>query len=222
MQPQSGRLFTFCNAHTVNLARCSAEFAGALRSMTLFNDGFGLDIASRILHARSFPTNLNGTDFTPALLAHLQPGIRVYLLGSTDDVAETALRSLASRFPSLAFCGFSHGFFAADQGEEVAESIARAAPDLVLVGMGQPRQELWALKFGRATGATLLCVGAYLDFASGRFSRAPILIRRLRLEWAYRLLLEPRRLWKRYLVGNFSFLFYVLKLRLRGNVDSFL
>lgn len=222
VQRGSGHLFAFCNAHTVNLARSSAQFARALRTITLFNDGVGVDIASRLLHAQPFPANLNGTDFTPALLARLQPGARVYLLGSTAEVAEAAMRSLATRFPQLVFCGLSHGFFDADQGEVVAKTIASAAPDLVLVGMGQPRQELWALTYGRSTGATLLCVGAYLDFAAGRFSRAPNLLRWLRLEWLYRLMLEPRRLWKRYLVGNPSFLLYVLKLRRRGNVDSFL
>jgi len=221
VQRRSGQLFTFCNAHTLNLARSSTEFARALRSMTLFNDGFGVDIASRILHAQPFRANLNGTDFTPAVLAHLPPGTRVYLLGSTAEVVEVALRSLASGFPQLVFCGCNHGYYAPEQVDLVADDIARAGPDLVLVGMGQPRQELWALRHGQATGATLLCVGAYLDFAAGRFKRAPILLRRLRLEWLFRLFLEPRRLWKRYLVGNVTFLLYVLRLRFRGNIDNF-
>ena len=217
---RAGRLFGFCNAHTVNLARSSSEFARTLGGMCLFNDGIGVELASRLLHAQPFPVNLNGTDFTPAVLGRLRPGTRVYLLGSTADVAASATRLLSDRFPQLVLCGHNHGFFAPEQESAVAEHIARLAPDLILVGMGQPRQEFWAVKHGPSTGATLLCVGAYLDFAAGRFTRAPAAMRQLRVEWLFRLFLEPRRLWKRYVIGNTTFLLHVLRLRVLGNVDN--
>jgi exopolysaccharide biosynthesis WecB/TagA/CpsF family protein len=87
----------------------------------------------------------------------------------------------------------------------------------VLVGMGQPRQELWTFENAESTDATFLCIGAYLDFAAGIIPRAPAWIRSLRMEWAFRLANEPRRLAGRYLLGNATFLVYIAKLRIFGN-----
>lgn len=208
------RIFGFCNAHTVNLARSSAQLRDALDAMTIFNDGVGVDIASRVLHSKRFPENLNGTDLTPAVLSRLPSGTRVFLLGSTPAVLTRALSALSLSFPHIAFCGSMHGFFQKEEGKLVAERISKSGAKLVLVGMGQPRQELWAVANCELTGANLLCVGAYLDFAAGRFPRAPSVTRKLRLEWLFRLSLEPRRLWRRYLLGNISFLLHIMRLRL--------
>ncbi|MCL6730131.1 WecB/TagA/CpsF family glycosyltransferase [Sphingomonas hankyongi] len=187
--------------------------------MIIFNDGLGVDIAGRLLYSQGFPENLNGTDLTPAILSQLAPGTRIFLLGSTAEVLADALRSLSALFPHLNLCGSLHGFFQEDQNQPIADQIRKSAADLVLVGMGQPRQELWAVRHGVSTGATLLCIGAYLDFAAGRFSRAPAILRKLRLEWLFRLALEPRRLWRRYLVGNLTFLWHIILLRCRNLID---
>jgi exopolysaccharide biosynthesis WecB/TagA/CpsF family protein len=210
----SQKVFGFCNAHTVNLAFALPEFADALRAMTLFNDGVGVSIASRVLHAQPFVENLNGTDLIPDLLCRLPPGTRIFLLGTRRDVLSAACEALSASFPQLEICGSHDGFFSPGQGKAIAAETGDLQAQLVLVGMGQPRQELWAVHHGISSGATLLCVGAYLDFAAGRFARAPALIRRMRLEWLFRLVLEPKRLWRRYLIGNAAFLCHVARLRL--------
>jgi exopolysaccharide biosynthesis WecB/TagA/CpsF family protein len=211
---QSG-VFGFANAHSVNLARRLPAFAEALRQVTVFNDGIGIELAARILTGERLPANLNGTDLTPALLAVLPAGTRVYLLGSPPGVAEAARAVFAERFPALDFVGARDGFFGEGEGAAVAAHIAETGAQLVIVGMGQPRQEFWATRYAESTGAVALCAGAILDFTAGRFQRAPGWVQAARLEWAYRLALEPRRLAQRYLVGNASFLAHVLLQRYR-------
>ncbi|RYF35508.1 MAG: glycosyltransferase [Comamonadaceae bacterium] len=207
---KSCRVFAFCNMHTFNLARRSSSLAQALGKATVFNDGLGIDIASRILFGSKFPENLNGTDLTPALLARFGQPVSIYLVGSAPGVAESAAEALATRFPAVTIAGCQHGFFDASEDNRVADEIRAANADLVLVGMGNPRQELWATNISERAGAVVLCVGAYIDFAAGRFSRAPAWVRRLRCEWAYRLVLEPSRMWRRYFGGAPPFLLSVL------------
>jgi exopolysaccharide biosynthesis WecB/TagA/CpsF family protein len=217
----SGRLgiWGFCNAHTANIARSNAEFAAALQQMTIFNDGVGVDLASRSLYGTAFPDNLNGTDLTPRLLDGLPTGTPVYLLGSPPGVAEQAAAALEGSH-GISVVGTHHGFFAADEEEEIVAAIRDSGARLVLVGMGNPRQEMWAARHSRAIKVPLLCVGAFLDFSAGRISRAPALMRAMRVEWIYRLILEPRRMAKRYVTGNLSFLFAVLCQRLaQGSHD---
>jgi N-acetylglucosaminyldiphosphoundecaprenol N-acetyl-beta-D-mannosaminyltransferase len=112
----------------------------------------------------------------------------------------------------------SSGYFATEaDAEAVAQRIAALGRVLVLVGMGSPRQEQWSWKYLRnCAGATVLTVGGLFDFYSGRIRRAPIFWRDAGMEWVWRMLQEPRRLAKRYLVGNPLFLALALEQRLRG------
>jgi len=210
------QLVTFCNAHTVNLAARDDDFVNALESFLTFNDGIGVDLASRILYGQPFPCNLAGTDFVPALLDRAAPGLRIFLLGSAAGVAEKAGYNLQKRFPGHAVVGTHDGFFSAAEAKGVVAKVRASSPDLVLVGMGQPRQELWSLEHLGEVPAVTICVGALLDFTAGRVRRAPRWIRAVRLEWLYRLALEPRRLGRRYLVGNVVFLARVVRDRARG------
>lgn len=199
------QLVAFANAHTVNLAARDEAYARVLNDALLLNDGVGVDIASRVLHGEPFPQNLCGTDLIPMLLDAAETPLRIFLLGSAPGTAERAGTELNRRYGHL-IVGTHHGFFAGTDEEGVADSIAQADPDLVLVGMGQPRQEIWARRyFERFSGATI-CVGAFLDFTAGVFPRAPAWLQRWRLEWAYRLYREPRRLAGRYMIGNVQFL----------------
>ena len=176
-----GSIFAFCNAHTVNTGYSSAEFVSAVDEATLFNDGVGVDLASTILYGQRFPANLNGTDLTPRMLEGLPPGTRIFLLGSVPGVAMIAQQKLSTLHPTLRFVGAEDGFFSRDAEQELARKIVAAESQLVLIGMGQPRQELWAARNQDPIGAVLLCVGAFLDFTAGEVRRAPNWIRRLRL-----------------------------------------
>jgi len=200
------RLVTFCNAHTVNLASRDQRLREALDTALVLNDGVGLDIASRALFGASFPQNLNGTDFVPHVLTSAAAPLRVYLVGAAPDVAEAAARELRRRNPELEIAGTTHGYFSEDQSPAVVQAIKDSGANLVLVAMGQPRQEIWAARHFREIAGPTICVGALLDFLAGRVPRAPVWIREHRIEWAFRLLKEPRRLGRRYLIGNAEFL----------------
>ena len=197
---------TFCNAHTVNLASRDSKLRDALAGATVLNDGVGLDMASRTLFGAAFPQNLNGTDFVPHVLACADMPLRVYLVGGARDVAEAAGRELCRRGPGIEVVGTTHGYFEDGESGAIVEAIRRSGANLVLVAMGQPRQEIWAARHYRDIAGPTICVGALLDFLAGRVPRAPLWVRERRVEWAFRLMNEPRRLARRYVVGNAAFL----------------
>lgn len=213
-------IFAFCNAHSVNVARGNRAFATALRGMTVFNDGIGLEIASRMVHGRSFPANLNGTDLTPRLLKSLPQPTRIFLLGSPPGIAEQAGRMIAERYPHAEVVGTQHGFFATQDAPALAERIRDSRAQLVLVGMGQPRQEFWAAEWTDRIGVVTCCIGAFLDFTAGAVTRAPGWAQRYGVEWAYRLGQEPRRLLHRYVWGNPSFLLSMTGVAIRHRLSS--
>ncbi|WP_119422662.1 WecB/TagA/CpsF family glycosyltransferase [Desertibaculum subflavum] len=211
-------IVAFLNSHAANIAARDGELRHSLRRATVLNDGIGLDLASRILFGRAFPANLNGTDFVPAYLARTRHRHRMFLLGARPDVAAAAAERFADRFPQHEVVGWQHGYFPDDEGSAIAQQIRDSGADLVLVALGNPRQEIWAARHFAATGARLaFCVGALFDFAAGAVPRAPLWIRRLRAEWIFRLAIEPRRMWRRYLIGNVAFLARVLRQRARRN-----
>jgi exopolysaccharide biosynthesis WecB/TagA/CpsF family protein len=205
----------FCNAHTANTAWRDDVFQHALQGFTVLPDGVGVDMAARWLSGRRFEANLNGTDFVPALLASSPAPLRVAMIGGKPGVAERAAQSLSRIDPRHRFGPTLHGFADASATQAWLAALAKAPVDVILVAMGNPRQELWiAENVTSAHGTIAIGVGALFDFAAGDVSRAPEIVRRLRLEWAYRLAQEPRRLFKRYVVGNPLFMIRVLAVKL--------
>jgi alpha-1,3-mannosyltransferase len=209
----------FANAHTLNLATRNAAFRYALLTRFLvLNDGVGIDIASRWKFGSNFPDNLNGTDFVPHFLGTTRHRLRIFLVGSQPKVVSEAARRFAVTWPRHRIVGTCDGFFRDEaQIEELCKKIREAEADVLLVGLGNPMQELWITKYGPTTGAKLqIGVGALFDFTSGEIPRAPMWMRRLRCEWTYRLAREPRRLFSRYVVGNVIFLGHALGDRRAG------
>lgn len=194
------------NAHTVNLAARDPGLRSAMNRATVLNDGIGADMASWLLYRARFPSNLNGTDLIPKLLERLDRGTPIFLLGATEPNVRKAADIIEERYPHLRVVGHRSGYFFRDEEEAVGQAITASGARLVLVGMGQPRQELWAERNFEKLGVVAVCVGAFLDFTAQAVPRAPQLWRKLRIEWVFRLLQEPRRLAGRYLVGNLTFL----------------
>lgn len=206
----------FCNAHTMLLALKDPEYSGLLRRFLVLNDGVGLNLASRIMNARGFDENLNGTDFVPDLLRRCPADLSVYLLGARQDVVERAARRLARDHPRHRIVGCRNGYVAPHETDAVLAAVNAAKPDLLLVAMGNPLQERFIQAHGdRLDARVLIGVGALFDFLAGRARRAPRLVRRLRLEWAFRLLQEPIRLGRRYTVDLLAFLARIVWLRVR-------
>jgi alpha-1,3-mannosyltransferase len=195
----------------LNVASRNQHIRAILQKSIVFNDGIGVDVASLILFGKAFPQNLNGTDFTPHYLQNTRHRYRIFLLGSRPGIAERAAEHLTGRFPRHQIVGCHHGHFAKDDTARVNATIKTSNADIVLVGMGDPRQELWLADNLETTGARLgFGVGALFDFVTGTAPRAPALIRAIRLEWLHRLVREPMRLSWRYLIGSPLFILRIL------------
>lgn len=207
----------FLNAHNANVACVDHDFTHALSRFLVLPDGVGVDIAAKWLHGRQFPANLNGTDFVPALIAYVPTRLKVGLLGATLENAGGAAEQLTALAPQHEYRVIHDGYFTKEQEPDIIADIADYRPDILLVAMGVPHQELWIARNLTPLHCTMpIAVGALLDFLSGRVPRAPLWMRRLRLEWLFRLWIEPGRLWRRYVVGNPLFLVRVLAQKLVG------
>ncbi|WP_337266122.1 WecB/TagA/CpsF family glycosyltransferase [Oryzifoliimicrobium ureilyticus] len=216
MRPSGQTLLAFVNAHNILLTLSDPEYREILLRSIVLPDGIGLDIASSVEHGSAFPANLNGTDFVPAFLTYMQRPRRVGLIGATREIVEKAAANFAKHAPWHLFFVISDGYFDKNNPAPVLAEIERQKLDIILIGMGTPLQEKWAVDHLKPEHARLvMTVGALFDFVSGIIPRAPYTIRLLRLEWAYRLLQEPYRLWRRYILGIPLFFFEVLRHRFR-------
>ncbi len=213
------RLISYVNAWSVCVAHDHPDYR---RIMThpdtlLYADGQSIVWASDWL-GRPLPERINAGDFWPELCRRLvRDHVSIYLLGGRPGEAETAASVMRRRFPGLNILGVHPGFFSEKESDSIARAIRDSGADMVWIGMGAPRQECWAARNQMIMRVPVVwCVGALFEYIAGHRSRAPIWMRRAGLEWAYRLVLEPGRLWKRYLIGNGRFVYYILKQRLGG------
>jgi N-acetylglucosaminyldiphosphoundecaprenol N-acetyl-beta-D-mannosaminyltransferase len=190
--------------HIVKL-RNDPAFQAAYRDADLvLVDGKPVLLASRMLR-RALPETVPGSDLAPELFAASERigGISIFLLGSAEGVGDVAAANIRSRWPWVRVSGVYSPpmkFSAESPMSEVAiEKIRAAAPDVLVVGLGAPRQEIWVHRVReRLNAKTILCVGATIDFLAEKRSRAPLWMRRAGLEWLYRMLSEPRRMVGRY------------------------
>lgn len=217
-QPTGQTVISFVNAHNMLVMLDDDNYRDVLMRNLVLPDGVGLDIASRVAHGVAFPANLNGTDFVPALLTYMAQRKRVGLIGGRGDVVERAAEDFRRHAPWHEFVAISDGYFDMERDSgRVAAAVARERLDILIVGMGTPLQEKWvAENILKEHARLVLTVGALFDFVSGTVPRAPHTIRALRLEWGYRLLQEPTRLWRRYVVGVPVFLYEVARRRFGG------
>ena len=215
-------MLAYVNAHTLNLATTDPSYAEVLRRADLvLNDGKGVLLAGLIL-GRRFPADLNGNFFTPLLVDHAAAsGWSLFILGARPGVAERVAETLEAKHPGLTIAGTMHGHFSAAEEDDVVASIRATNPGLLLVGMGNPLQERFLARRLNDTGARVgLGVGAYLDFQVGEATRAPAWMNRIGLEWLHRLVQEPRRMWRRYVLGNPLFVLRVIRSRFGGGIRS--
>jgi exopolysaccharide biosynthesis WecB/TagA/CpsF family protein len=203
---------TFLNAHNANIAMRDAGFRNALERFTILSDGIGVDIAAQLLHGSGFRANLNGTDFVPDLLRSAQFPLKVGLFGARPGIAEKAGERFAALDGRHEYRVVHHGYFDGSDEQRILDGLAQWRPDILLVAMGVPKQELWIAEKLTGEHCTIsMGIGALFDFASGSVPRAPRWVRAMRSEWVYRMIREPRRLGHRYLVGNPRFIGHVLR-----------
>ncbi|MDR2501925.1 MAG: WecB/TagA/CpsF family glycosyltransferase [Oscillospiraceae bacterium] len=199
------------NPEIVEFCRRDADAADAISGAFLvLPDGIGIIYAAKIL-GRQLCRRVPGIDFACALLA--RGAYRVFLLGAKPGVAARAGQAVAARYPGVVIAGCRDGYFADDA--EVVAQINAAAPDIVFVCLGAPKQEKWMAQNAPALNAKLLIgLGGALDVLSGDTRRAPRFMQRLGLEWLYRIVSQPRR------IGRMArlplFLLRALKARING------
>lgn len=173
-------------------------------------DGQAIVWASRLL-GDPLPERVAGIDLMHALLGLAEErGYRVYFLGARAEVLELALERIRELHPQLAIAGARDGYFTEAEDAEVAEEIQASRPDIVFVAISSPRKEYFLGQYGQSLGAPFVMgVGGSIDVVAGVTRRAPAAWQRLGLEWLYRLLQEPRRMFKRYAVSNTRFAYLV-------------
>lgn len=206
------RVIFFANAHVINVARKDQEFSSILQKADLvLADGMGIRIAGKLL-GNPVQENLNGTDLMPKILEYAEKNhMSVFLLGAEEGITQNAAIQIKTSFPKLKIVGHHHGYLNQTINEKVLTQINSLSPDILLVGMGNPLQEKWIHHHSKLLNTKFFFgVGAYFDFVSGKFPRAPSLYRRLGMEWIYRLWQEPSRLMSRYLAGIPVFLYRIV------------
>ena len=206
------------NAGKLVAMRSDAYLRGVVEGADMVSvDGQSVVWASHLLGAH-VPERVAGIDFMDALLARAaERGWRVFFLGGRDEIVDTAAAVLAERHRGLHVVGTRSGYWKPHGEEAVVREIAATSPDIVFVGLPTPRKEYFVASHLEALGAGLVVgVGGSFDVVAGVVERAPLWMQRVGLEWFHRLQQEPRRMWKRYLIGNAKFLALVLEQWIRG------
>lgn len=221
--------FATVNQYSLLMASRDEAFRQALRRAdTVSPDGVGALLAARAVGAR-LPARVPGPDVMRATLAALDRAegapAPVFFLGSTDDVLARLVRAVAAEFPRVPVAGaysppFKASFTATDDADMRAR-IEESGARVVFVGLGAPKQELWVERNRpHLTARVALSVGAGFEFVAGTVARAPLWMQRAGLEWLHRLGSDPRRLWRRYLVGGPQFAALVARERARQRGGS--
>ncbi len=206
-------------AKVVNLRSDAFLRDSLLECDLLVADGQSVVWASRILR-RPLPERVAGVDLFQSLLdlAH-QEGRSIYLLGARQEVLDRVVNVVNDRWPGVKVVGARDGYFTTEETAQVAEEIRAAAPDMLFLGMTSPKKEIFLGTHGHALGVPVLHgVGGSFDILAGLTRRAPERWQRLGLEWAYRLVQEPGRLWRRYLRTNTAFIGLVVRDLVRPTV----
>ena len=205
------------NVYTTVLMQKDDELKKIHNSCSLtVTDGMPLVWVSR-LYSKPIPERVAGPDlFQEFFKRTVQKGYSSFFLGSTPSSLKEMIRNLKEKYPSLKIAGiYSPPFmkeFPEEENQKMIKIINKAKPDILWVGMTAPKQEKWiARNLDKLDVPVSIGVGAAFDFIAGRAKRAPTWMQKISLEWFYRLCQEPERLWKRYLVGNTTFTWLVLK-----------
>ncbi len=234
--PAHKLLISTLNAHSYNLTHSDAAFAEALqKSDVLIPDGISVVYALRWLSGQKL-TKIAGADLffyemnrlsgrkaengdgRPEKTYEQRP--KAFFLGSSEGVLEKIKERAGKEFPNVAVHTYSPPYkpeFTEEDNQAMLAAINAVQPEVLFVGMTAPKQEKWAYaQLEHIQAGHICCIGAVFDFYAGTVQRAPQWLIKLGLEWFYRLVKEPKRLWRRYLVGNAKFVGYVLREKMKG------
>ncbi len=211
--PQNaGYIFSFLNAHAINMAFKNPNFYKVLMSSRfLLRDGIGVKIAMKLFGLNA-GQNLNGTDLISKIIPRM-PDKKIAIYGASLEVLMATEKRLKQEGVTNVI-DLQHGFH---DFEYYVSTTQEKNPDLIVLCMGMPKQELLAAELHKkCPDKIIICGGGWADFYSGTKNRAPLWIRKLSLEWIYRLCHEPKRLGKRYTIDVIYFFYVILMARIKN------
>ena len=207
-------VLAFSNAHAMNMLATSASFFDSLYGAdTILRDGSGIETLFNQLHMPP-GLNLNGTDLIPDVVQQFN-GRCIALFGTQHPYLQDGEKFVSKNLAPHSQCVTADGFL---EDEAYVLLALKKRPALIVLGMGMPRQEAVAiaLKSNLEFPCLIICGGAIIDFWGGKTARSPLWMRESGVEWLFRLLMEPRRLFRRYVFGNMIFLARVMIFSVRG------
>lgn len=215
--PEGKLLINTINAHSYNTAQKDPLFAEALmKGDALIPDGASIVMACRWLKAKCQPTErIAGWDLFSYEMERLnRRGGTCFFMGSSERVLALIREKAAKVYPNIRIETYSPPYkpaFSEEENRVIVDAINRAQPDLLWIGMTAPKQEKWAYSHWKELDICCHCgtIGAVFDFFAGTMERAPLWWQEHSLEWLYRLIKEPRRMWRRYVIGNMLFLWNI-------------
>jgi N-acetylglucosaminyldiphosphoundecaprenol N-acetyl-beta-D-mannosaminyltransferase len=215
-------VFACANPHSLVVAQGDPSFQFALTQANLVvADGIGVSFMARLVGVQIGP-RITGTDYFFAVLKALQKrgGGRVFFFGSSQRVLDLIAKRFSDDFPALTLCGTlspPFGSWSDEENRRMVQAISEARPDVLWVAMTAPKQEKWVEENRHSLNVPVIgSIGAVFDFYAGTYARAPQWACRIGLEWAYRFILEPRRMWQRNFVSAPMFVWLVLWRHLLG------
>jgi len=211
METKSKKTVSFINADCLNKTVVDPNYKKTLQqSDYILPDGSGINMACNIIN-NPLRENLNGTDLFPSICSLAQQhSYSIYLLGAKEGVAKKVKEELLLKYSSLNIVGYHDGYTPYKDMQMLIEDINNSRANILLVALGAPMQEVFIQKYKNKINVNLfLGVGGLFDFYSNRIKRAPLFLRELGFEWVYRMMQEPQRMWKRYILGNPLFLYRV-------------
>ena len=214
IQKNEKKSIFFVNADCLNKAYEDSEYKDILsKADIVLPDGSGINIGCNMIN-NPLKENLNGTDLLPHICKLSQKkGFKIYLLGAKEDTAKQMKKNLIKKYPQLQIVGTHHGYLNTKKlTNKVIKDINQKQTDILFVAMGVPNQEFFIDKYkDKLDTKVILGVGGLFDFYSNNTKRAPLFLREIGFEWIYRMIQEPQRMWKRYIIGNPKFLYRVYR-----------
>lgn len=175
-------------------------------------DGAGVILGAKFLGI-DIPERVAGIDLMEKLIEYsAQNGYRPYFFGAKEEIVKSVVEIYKEKYPELQIAGYRNGYYSEEEEANVVEAIKNSDADILFVAMGSPKKEIFLSKYSKAMEVPFtMGVGGSFDVVAGKVKRAPMWMQKLHSEWLYRLIQEPRRMWKRYFVTNSIFLGMILK-----------
>ncbi|MBO6573741.1 MAG: WecB/TagA/CpsF family glycosyltransferase [Balneola sp.] len=210
-----GKLFiSTLNAHSYNVSRKDFNFSEALsNSDVLIPDGISVVWALKFLTGKELKKIAGADLFFYEMNRLQQKGGACFFLGSTEETLQKIKERAAKEYPNVKIDTYSPPYkteFSTEDSQKMIDAINKVKQDVLFIGLTAPKQEKWGYEhFSKLSAEHICCIGAVFDFYAGTVKRAPEWMINIGLEWFYRLIKEPKRMWKRYLLGNTKFVWYV-------------